>query len=69
MTVIEGYCADLYCDCADCRSGKNYPKAEADFMGRNMTDTLRQARDAGWRISRDRTRAFAPGHKITREAV
>lgn len=66
MAMTEGYCADLYCDCGDCQSGKIYPRAEADFIGRNMAEISRQAREAGWRISRDRARVFAPGHKIKR---
>ena len=67
MGITEGFCADLYCDCDDCNSGKIYPRAQAELIGRNMTDISRQARKTGWRISKDRNRAFAPGHKIKRE--
>lgn len=66
MAITEGYCADLYCDCADCLSGKIYPQSGAYFIGRNMTDISRQAREAGWRISKDRQHCYAPGHKIPR---
>ncbi|EMJ5236327.1 TPA: hypothetical protein L9R77_002544 [Klebsiella pneumoniae] len=66
MTITEGLCADLYCDCDGCQSGKIYPQGQADFIGRNMTDISQQARKAGWRISKDRQRCYAPGHKISR---
>ncbi|HBV1665149.1 TPA: hypothetical protein ACWMBS_003067 [Klebsiella pneumoniae] len=68
MAITEGFCADLYCDCDGCQSGKIYPRAEADFIGRNMTDISQQARAVGWRISKDRQRCYAPGHKISRGA-
>ncbi len=68
MAITEGFCADLYCDCDGCQSGQIYPRAEADFIGRNMTDISQQARKAGWRISKDRQRCYAPGHKISRGA-
>ncbi|UVX29575.1 hypothetical protein PRB81_gp30 [Klebsiella phage VLCpiS13f] len=66
MAITEGFCADLYCDCDGCLSGKIYPQGQADFIGRNMTDISQQARKAGWRISKDRQRCYAPGHKISR---
>lgn len=68
MAITEGFCADLYCDCDGCQLGQIYPRAEADFIGRNMTDISQQARAAGWRISKDRQRCYAPGHKISRGA-
>ena len=44
MGITEGFCADLYCDCEGCQSGKIYPQGQADFIGRNMTDISQQAR-------------------------
>lgn len=41
---------------------------QADFIGRNMTDISQQARKAGWRISKNRQRCYAPWHKISRGA-
>ncbi|MFP8178666.1 hypothetical protein ACLHXR_11785 [Klebsiella quasipneumoniae] len=66
MAITEGFCAYLYCDCEGCQSGKIYPQWWADFIGRNMTDISQQARKSGWRISKDRQRRYAPGHKISR---
>ncbi|WP_257129205.1 hypothetical protein [Klebsiella quasipneumoniae] len=54
--------------CDGCQSGKIYPQGQGDFIGRNMTDISQQARKAGWRISKDRQRCYAPGHKISRGA-
>lgn len=68
MTITEGFCADLYCDCDGCQSGQIYPLARFEVTGRNMTDVSQQARKAGWRISKDRQRCYAPGHKISRGA-
>ena len=33
MGITEGFCADLYCDCDGCQSGKIYPQGQADFIG------------------------------------
>ena len=68
MGITAGSCADLYCDCDGGQSGKIYPQGKADYIDRNMTDISQQARKAGWRISKDRQRCYAPGHKISREA-
>lgn len=66
MAITEGFCADFYCDCDACKSGEIYPRRQMEFVGRNATDISRQARFAGWRISKDRQRCYAPGHKISR---
>lgn len=58
MAIVEGFCADLYCDCEGCKSGRIYPQVQVDFIGRNMTDISQQAREAGWRISKDRQPAM-----------
>lgn len=63
--IVEGYSADFYCDCDACKA-ESWQQAEADFAGKNHTDCMRQARNAGWRISADKTRCYAPAHKISR---
>ncbi|EOK9661337.1 hypothetical protein VWG75_22930, partial [Escherichia coli O157] len=34
--------------------------------GTSWAGCAKEARKDGWRISKDKTRAFAPGHKILR---
>ncbi len=62
MGVTEGFCADLYCDCDGCQSGKIYPQGQADFIGRNMTDISQQARKAGCRICNGRLERLPRRH-------
>lgn len=33
MGVVEGYSADLYCDCDSCQSGEECRPKYADFSG------------------------------------
>ena len=35
MGVVEGYSADLYCDCDSCQSGEECRPKYADFAGEN----------------------------------
>lgn len=64
--IAACYISVLYCDCNECID-MNYKSAEAEFTGNTWADTAGQARKLGWRISKDKTRCFAPGHKINQE--
>jgi hypothetical protein len=59
--IVGCYLLDLYCDNPDCSHRKYvlgrvddapnpYAGTHMDFAGRNKTDCLRQARQAGWGI-------------------
>lgn len=37
-----------------------------EYVGSTWAECAKEARSHGWRISKDRTRAFAPSHKISR---
>ncbi|WP_075203174.1 hypothetical protein [Pantoea vagans] len=54
------YSVDLYCDCEECI---HWPFT-GTYTGNSWTECSKEARKDGWRISRDRERAFAPNHKI-----
>ena len=49
--IVAGYSMDLYCE---------NPTATAEFYGETWGDCVRQARDRGWKISRDGTRCWCP---------
>lgn len=63
--IAANYTAHLYCDCDECKSGWSNPD-NAEFVGKSWTECAKEARAYGWRISKDRTRAYAPNHKISR---
>ncbi|EBH1912782.1 hypothetical protein FKE41_17730 [Salmonella enterica] len=63
MGVVEGYSADLYCDCDSCQSGEECRPKYADFSGEGKPAVNRQIKLAGWTISKDRMNCYAPGHK------
>ena len=63
--IAANYTAHLYCDCKDCDE-HYWEKKEAEYTGKSWAEVATAARRDGWRISEDRTRAFAPGHKIKR---
>ena len=62
MGVIEGYSADLYCDCDSCQSGEECRPKYADFAGDDKAAVNRQIKLAGWKVSKDRMNCYAPGH-------
>ncbi|WP_252254750.1 hypothetical protein, partial [Escherichia coli] len=37
-----------------------------EYIGTSWAGCAKEARKDGWRISKDKTRAFAPGHKVLR---
>ena len=70
--IAANYTMDLYCDCSEClekNSWRKWNHNTGEFVGTSWTDVVRQARKCGWRISKDRTRCFAPGHKINRKII
>lgn len=38
----------------------------SEYIGTSWAGCAKEARKDGWRISKDKTRAFAPGHKVLR---
>lgn len=66
--VISGYSIDLYCDCNDCVSYRESMVYSAftpvQFGGETYNECVRQARNAGWTISKDRMTCHAPNHKV-----
>lgn len=64
MGVVEGYSADLYCDCDSCQSGEECKPKYADFVGDDKAAVNRQIKLAGWQVSKDRMNCYAPGHAL-----
>lgn len=66
--VVSGYSIDLYCDCDDCEDGRKkmlYSSCEpTQFGGDTYRDCARQARNSGWKISKDRMTCYAPNHRV-----
>lgn len=60
--IAANYTAHLYCDCLECSNRFNPEQGE--FVGESWSEVAKKARRTGWRISQDRERCFAPGHKI-----
>lgn len=51
----ECYVLDIYCDQEPCKW-----ESSAQFTGRNQREAHREARDTGWKISRDGTEDICP---------
>ncbi|HHZ4937249.1 TPA: hypothetical protein ACWH67_003381 [Salmonella enterica] len=66
--IAANYTAHFYCDCDGCTSKQWGSPDFGEFIGNSWSQCAREARKSGWRISSDRTRCFAPGHKICRAA-
>jgi len=66
--IAACYTTHLYCDCRECKGEtSSYINPEfGEYIGESWAETARNARQDGWRISKDRERAYAPGHKIPR---
>lgn len=63
MGVVEGYSADLYCDCDKCQSAKSdHKKSFLELVGENRSEINREAKLSGWTITKDRMNCYAPGH-------
>jgi len=63
MGVVEGYSADLYCDCDSCQSGEECIPKSVDLSGDSKASIDRQIKLLGWTITKDRMNCYAPGHK------
>ncbi|TCD20938.1 hypothetical protein E0D81_08990 [Lelliottia amnigena] len=64
--IAANYTINLYCDCDEC-TGKRWGSVDfGEYVGKSWSGCAKEARAEGWRISKDRTRAFAPGHKVSR---
>ena len=66
MGIAASYTMHLYCDCRQCTDGKYQSPDFGEYIGTSWAGCAKEARKDGWRISADKTRAFAPGHKILR---
>ncbi|ECC9586842.1 hypothetical protein DS547_07695 [Salmonella enterica subsp. enterica] len=64
--IAANYTAHFYCDCEECTSRKWGTPDFSEFIGNSWAQCVKQARADGWRVSADRVRCFAPGHKISR---
>lgn len=61
--IAANYTMDLYCCCPICDNPSGWPRPKfAQYIGRSWADVVRQARADGWRISKDKCSAYAPGH-------
>ncbi len=66
MAIAASYTMHLYCDCLQCTDGKYKSPDFGEYIGTSWAGCAKEARKDGWRISKDKTRAFAPGHKVLR---
>lgn len=67
--IAANYSVHLYCDCIDCNHDVFSRSTQAEYQNESWTRCANEARKDGWRISKDRERAYAPGHKIKRGAA
>ncbi|WP_411161990.1 ead/Ea22-like family protein [Escherichia marmotae] len=66
MAIAASYTMHLYCDCLQCTDGKYKSPDFGEYIGTSWAGCAKEAHKDGWRISKDKTRAFAPGHKVLR---
>lgn len=66
MAIAASYTMHLYCDCRQCTNGKYQTPDFGEYIGTSWSGCAKEARKDGWRISKDKTRTFAPGHKVLR---
>lgn len=66
--IAANYTTHLYCDCEECTEKQWGSPDVGEYVGESWTECAKEARKHGWRISKDRQRCYAPGHKITRGA-
>ena len=64
--IAANYTAHFYCDCENCNSGPFQASESGEYVGNSWSQVAKEARKDGWRISKNRERAYAPGHKINR---
>lgn len=60
--ISRGYSIDLYCDGKDEGLHPRYweDNWKTDYSGETWAECAKQARQDGWYISRDRTKAYCP---------
>lgn len=56
--IASGYSMDLYCEADGHQHG--YNEGQAQFFGETWADCARQAREAGWRIHKQRRECICP---------
>ncbi|MEG2042139.1 MAG: hypothetical protein RR068_13660 [Hafnia sp.] len=66
MAIAANYTAHFHCDCEKCAAIKLGSPAFSEYVANSWAQCARAARYERWRISKDRTRCYAPGHKISR---
>ncbi|MCM8117601.1 hypothetical protein M8U16_18355 [Enterobacter hormaechei] len=66
MPIAANYTMHLYCDCKTCTEELWHGPEFGEYVGNTWSECAKEARSHGWRISKDRTRAFAPRHYISR---
>ncbi len=58
--IVCGYSLDLYCEHQTNYQTHVYSEFPHTFTGRSWSDTSRDARRAGWHLSKDRGVALCP---------
>jgi hypothetical protein len=64
--IAANYTAHFYCDCENCNCRPFQAPESGEYVGNSWSQVAKEARKDGWRISKNRERAYAPGHKINR---
>lgn len=61
MSRAQGYGLDCYCDNKECSRRNVWPNCGSEqYVGEDKAECYRQARAAGWKFSKDRTRDLCP---------
>lgn len=68
MAVVGGYSLHLYCDTGGDAFGETCPhqkgykslRHNAEFMGRNEREAMKEARKAGWKFAEGNQLAYCP---------
>ena len=65
MGVIGAYTLTLYCDAVGCSEPTSHLPKNADFVGRNYSACVRDARKVGWRVRRTQAMSvLGSGHVL-----
>lgn len=71
--IAASYTLHLYCDCERCKTDPfaymeyRRDRGFAEYTGQTWSECAGYARKEGWYISKDRQRAYAPGHKTDKK--
>lgn len=68
MTITSGYSIDAYCDCEQCVTnidpvGRWCRQEMTSAAGETYAECAALIRSYGWKLSRNKMHALAPGHK------